>query len=75
MSTPKKIDSIEKAYKAIEAWRSDPPNAQIRQIKIAIQSIELNQMYFEQKGNEKGALRMEKCIEVLQVRLHEIAIK
>ena len=73
MSDPKKINSVEKAYSAIEAWHSDPPKAQIRQIKFAIQSMELNQMCFEQKGNEKGALRMEKCIEVLQVRLHEIA--
>lgn len=74
MSNTKKIDSVEKAYSAIEAWHSDPPKAQIRQIKFAIQSMELNQMYFEQKGNEKGASRMEKCIEVLQVRLDEIAM-
>lgn len=46
--------------------------AQLRNIKQAIESLELSQMYYEQKGNEKGLKRAEKCIEILKEREKEL---
>ena len=73
MSDPKKIDTEEKALQAIADWQEVPPKAQSIKLKVAIEVLELNQMYYEQKGNENGALRMERCMEILKKRKDELA--
>ena len=75
MSLTRKIDNPEQAHDAIKTLRSEPPKAQIRFLKQSIQAVELNQMYFEQKGNEKGASRMEQCLALLRKRLNEIEVE
>jgi hypothetical protein len=73
MSDPNKIDTEEKACQAIEEWRDASPKAQATNLKVAIEALELNQMYYEQKGNENGASRMERCREILKKRKAELA--
>lgn len=68
MTDPKKIDTEEKVNQALEDWRKAPLKIQAINLKKAIESLELNQMYYEQKGNENGASRMERCIEILKNR-------
>lgn len=63
------IDSEQKAREVIESWRKDPPRAQLRFLKEAFEALEMSQMYYDQKGNEKGCCRCAKCLEILQARI------
>lgn len=63
----------EEALRAIDAWRQEPANAQRKEIRLAIESLELSQMYYEQKGNDAGIARAERCIVLLRARLAELA--
>lgn len=58
---------------AIAAWRTEPPLAQRKEIQLAIESLELSQMYYEQKGNDQGIARADRCIALLRARLSELA--
>jgi hypothetical protein len=69
---PMKIDSEAQAVKAIEVWRQDPPLSQKRTLRLAIESLELSVMYYEQKDNLPGIKRMEGCLAILQNRLQEL---
>jgi len=69
------IDNEEKAVQAIESWRAQPCKAQLRYVQVALEAMELNQMYYEQKGSEKGAQRMIRCIDLLQQRRQELLKK
>jgi len=62
------IDNESKAGQAIEAWKNAPPEVQLRNLRLAIESLELGQMYYEQKNNEKGRNRMIRCIAMLTQR-------
>lgn len=42
-----------------------PLPRQKREINLAIERIELNLMYYEQKGNDRAAARMNRCIAIL----------
>jgi len=54
------------ALEMIAVWRKASPQAQRRDINLAIQQLELNAMYYDQKGNATGADRAEQCIRILQ---------
>lgn len=69
---PMQIDTEEKARLAVESWRTEPARAQVRNLTIAIEAMELNQMYYEQKGSEKGVQRMEKGMQILKARQKEL---
>ncbi len=45
----------------------DGKSIKAQQIQLAkvIESLELNQMYYEQKGSERGVTRTEKCLVIL----------
>jgi hypothetical protein len=60
------------AEEAIDMWRSKVPGEQLRHIRLAIETLELNQMHYENKGNEKGVIRSEKAIDLLIQRRKEI---
>lgn len=62
----------EAARVAIEAWRTEPPLAQRKELQLAIESLELSQMYYEQKGNDQGIERAGRCIALLRARLGEL---
>ncbi|MBU3980568.1 MAG: hypothetical protein KKH84_06240 [Proteobacteria bacterium] len=60
------------AKEAIAMWRSKAPKEQLRHIRQAIETLELNQMHYENRGNEKGIIRSEKAIDILIQRRTEI---
>ena len=57
---------------AIETWRSASPVAQLSNLRKALESMELDQMHYEQKENDKGIRRCESCLVLLQQRLAEL---
>jgi hypothetical protein len=63
----------DEARAAIDGWRQQPPLAQRQQLQLAIESLELSQMYYEQKGNDLGHARAGRCITLLRQRLTELA--
>lgn len=67
-----KISDDTTAEEAIAVWRSKAPREQLRHIRLAIETLELNQMHYENKGNEKGIKRSETAIEILTQRRKEI---
>ena len=66
------IKNEEHAEQMVLEWRDKPVPAQIREIRLAIEKLELSCMYFEQKDNEKGVTRCQRCIKVLAEYLREI---
>ena len=46
-----------------------PPAARKRELGLAIQRLELNLMYYEQKGRGKGAVMSRRCIDLLEEHL------
>lgn len=60
------------AKEAIDMWRSKAPKEQLRRIRQAIKTLELNQMHYENRGNEKGVIRSENAIDILSQRRMEI---
>jgi len=66
------FDNETQALRAIEAWRDLPPSEERRNLQLAIQSVELGQMYYEQKNNPSGVLRLDRCLKLLSARLAEL---
>lgn len=66
------IDNEQQAIAAIETWRSEPLRAQLRYLKEAQESLEMSAMYYEQKGNELGIARVNRCLALLRTRQDEI---
>ncbi len=60
------------AEEAVAVWRSKAPKEQLRRIRLAIETLELNQMHYENRGNEKGIKRSEDAINILIQRRKEI---
>jgi len=59
------IKNEEHALKMLQEWQKLPILAQKREIRVAIEKLELSSMYYEQKGNDKGATRTELCASIL----------
>jgi len=60
------------AKEAIDMWRNKNPKEQLRQIRLSIESLELNQMHYENIENKKGVIRSENAIDILIQRRKEI---
>jgi len=60
------------AKEAIDEWRSKTIKQQLINIRLAIETLELNQMHYENKGNEKGIIRSEKAIDILSRRRKDV---
>ena len=52
-----KVSDETTAKEAIDLWRNKASKEQLKLIRLAIENLELNQMYYENKGNEKGIKR------------------
>ncbi|MDL1968075.1 MAG: hypothetical protein LWW97_05875 [Deltaproteobacteria bacterium] len=63
-----KISDETTAEEAIDIWRNKAPKEQLRHIRLSIETLELSQMYYENRGNEKGVIRSEKAIDILILR-------
>ena len=60
------IKNEEHAREMIGEWQKLPVLARNRAITLAIQKLELSSMYYEQKGNERGAERVARCLVILK---------
>ncbi len=67
-----KVSDETTAREAIDLWRSRDSKEQLRQICPAIETLGLNQLYYESKGNNKGIIRSENAINILIQRRTEI---
>ena len=67
------LKNEEETRKAIEKWRSFSPGGQAANLRKAIEATELDQMYYDQKGSERGLERCEICLTLLKDRLSEIS--
>lgn len=67
-----KIKNEEEARRLIAALLASPVAAQSRDLRLAVENLELDQMYYEQKGNEAGVQRCEECLMLLRRRLGEL---
>ena len=59
------IKNEEHAKEMLEKWQQQPLPAQKREIRIALEKLELSSMYYEQKGNDKATERSQRCIGIL----------
>jgi len=66
------INNEDHARETIALWRTDPPKAQLKNLRLSLESLELSQMYYEQKGNEQGAARAAACQTIIASRIAEI---
>ena len=67
------INNEEDAGAMITEWRQLPTPARKRAIQLAIQRLELNCMYYEQKKNVQGMDRCERCLLILRDHLATLA--
>lgn len=58
---------------AINKWREVSPAAQEANLRKAIKTMELDQMYYDQKGSERGLQRCNACLKILWERVAEIS--
>ena len=57
---------------AIDEWRSLSPTAQAIRLRNAIDTMELDFMYYEQRDSERGITRCSICLRLLKDRLADI---
>ena len=60
--------------KAIEEWQNFSAAVQAANLRKAIDIMELDQMYYDQKGSERGLERCDTCLKMLRERLAEISV-
>jgi len=63
------IRNEEHAHEMLRQWEKIPLTARKREIRLAIEHLELNSMYYEQKGNDAGVQRVARCLLVLTEHL------
>lgn len=66
------IGNEKEAQEAIDAIRQEPLRAQLRTLQLSIESLELGQMYYDQKGNEQGSARLTRCLDIVAARKKEV---
>lgn len=66
------INNEDQAREAIALWQADPARAQLNNLRLALESLELSEMYYEQKGNEQGASRAAACQAIIANRIAEL---
>ena len=67
-----KLKNEEETRAAIEKWRGFSPGGQAANLRKAIEALELDHMYYDQKGSERGVSRCESCLKLLQERLAQL---
>ncbi len=67
-----KVSNEAEARVLIEKLLACPVVAQSRDLRLAVENLELDQMYYEQKGNDQGVQRCQHCLDLLRHRLAEL---
>lgn len=68
------INNEEEARAHIGRWHGEPTRAQLKNLRLAKESLELSSLYYEQKGNEKGISRVEASLRLICARIAELEI-
>lgn len=66
------INNEEEAKAYISRWQTKPTGAQLKNLRMAKESLELSSLYYEQKGNKKGVARAEASLRLICCRIDEI---
>ncbi|MFH7321410.1 hypothetical protein ACHHRT_12485 [Desulfurivibrio sp. D14AmB] len=66
------INNEEEARAYIARWQTDPTGAQLKNLRMAKESLELSSLYYEQKGNGQGVARAEASLHLICCRIEEI---
>ena len=66
------INNEAEAKDFICRWQTEPTGAQLKNLRLAKESLELSILYYEQKGNEKGAARIDAALHLICGRIAEI---
>ncbi len=61
------------AHAAIEEWRGLKPAVQLRNLRLALEGLELSQMYYQQKGSARGVERTAACLQIILARQAELS--
>jgi hypothetical protein len=67
-----KINDPDTARRLVGQWRLEPIAAQLRNLRSARENLELDQMYYEQKGNDRGVERCRECLAIIATRESEL---
>lgn len=67
-----KIKNEEDVLNFIKKLHASPVGMQAREIRLAMENLELDQMYYEQKENGQGVMRCDVCLAHLRARLDEL---
>lgn len=66
------IRNEEHAKEMLREWQDLPLPARKRELRLAIEKLELNSMYYEQKGNDKGVERADRCASIFADHLRSL---
>lgn len=64
-----KVTNAADAKRLVEQLFASSIAIQTRDLRLAVENLELDQMYYEQKGNDQGVQRCEVCLDILRHRL------
>lgn len=67
-----KVKNEAEARGLIDGLRARSVVTQARDLRLAVENLELDQMYYEQKGNDQGVRRCQLCLDLLLHRLAEL---
>jgi len=67
-----KITDPSNAHLLIDELRPSPVAVQLKNLRLARENLELDQMYYQQKDNSRGAERCEECLKILLGRETEL---
>jgi hypothetical protein len=66
------IRNEEHAREMLREWQELPLVARKREIRLAIEQLELSSMYYAQKGNDKGVERADRCATIFTAYLRAL---
>ncbi|MCK4837296.1 MAG: hypothetical protein KAS94_00760 [Desulfobulbaceae bacterium] len=66
------LKNEQETREAIENWRSASLTVQLSNLRNALESLELDQIHYEQKEHGRGIERCELCLALLQRRIIEL---
>jgi hypothetical protein len=59
------IRNEEHARSMLHEWQELALPVRKKEIRLAIEQLELSSMYYEQKGNDKAVERVKRCVTIL----------
>ncbi len=66
------LKNEKETIEAIDSWRPHSAAAQLGKLRKALEGIELDRMYYEQKESAGGMERCGSCLALLRERIDEL---